>query len=203
MTKNLSADVRKQQIFEAAMAVCSAQGYHATRMQDIAAAAGVSKGSLYYYFHTKQELFVELLEEFLSAERGRLKKKLATGMPARQTLQEAFYEGFKQADEMPGLMRGMIDFYVLAVREAEFRERFDGYYAEWVSLCADVIRRGIANGEFSPDLDPDSTGWSLVTALDGVMLTHIMLNHQKRVVESATLCLRILLDGIKAKEPRS
>ena len=182
------------------MEVCSAQGYHATRMEDIAAAAHVSKGSLYYHFRTKQDLFIELIEEFLSAERQRLKVKLATGMPARHTLREAFYEGFKQADSMPGLMRGMVDFYLLAVREAEFRKRFDGYYDEWVSLCAEVIRRGIASGEFSASLDPDATGWTLVTALDGVMLTHIMLNHQERSVETAALCLRLLLAGMQAKE---
>jgi len=52
---------RKQQLLQAAAALFSEHGYEATRIADICAAAGVAKGLFYWYFPTKESLFVELV----------------------------------------------------------------------------------------------------------------------------------------------
>ena len=48
---------RRGQILEAALAVFSDKGYHATNVSDVAAKAGVSQGTIYWYFDSKDELF--------------------------------------------------------------------------------------------------------------------------------------------------
>lgn len=53
---------KRTEILEAAELVFASRGYAAARMDDIAEAAGVAKGTLYLYFSSKQELFVSLLE---------------------------------------------------------------------------------------------------------------------------------------------
>ncbi len=62
MVKHETPDVRRMQLFQAAMAVCAEKGYHATTVEEIAERAGLSKGALYHHFKSKQDLFVELLE---------------------------------------------------------------------------------------------------------------------------------------------
>ncbi|MFT3996282.1 MAG: helix-turn-helix domain-containing protein, partial [Asticcacaulis sp.] len=57
----LSPDVRRDALLEAAYALFSANGYADTRMEDIAKAAGASKGTIYLYFPTKEALFEALL----------------------------------------------------------------------------------------------------------------------------------------------
>ena len=52
---------RKQQLVDAAAELFAANGYAATRIQDICRRAGVAKGLFYWYFPTKQELFAELV----------------------------------------------------------------------------------------------------------------------------------------------
>src|SRR5215217_5953036 len=52
---------RKQQLVDAAAELFAANGYSATRIQDICRRAGVAKGLFYWYFPTKQELFAELV----------------------------------------------------------------------------------------------------------------------------------------------
>jgi AcrR family transcriptional regulator len=59
---------KRRQIFEGARAVFLAQGFDAASMNDIARAAGVSKGTLYVYFKHKQELFDAIVEQECTAQ---------------------------------------------------------------------------------------------------------------------------------------
>jgi AcrR family transcriptional regulator len=67
---------RKQQLVDAAADLFAANGYAATRVQDICRRAGVAKGLFYWYFPTKQDLFVELVRSM----RLRLRKAQAAAM---------------------------------------------------------------------------------------------------------------------------
>ncbi len=59
----LPADQRRQQLFEVARERFALQGFHATSMDEIAEAAGVTKPVLYQHFPSKRALYVELLED--------------------------------------------------------------------------------------------------------------------------------------------
>jgi AcrR family transcriptional regulator len=58
-------DARPQEILEAAVKVFAAKGFAATRIEDIAARAGVSKGTIYLYFPSKEAVFTALVKEKL------------------------------------------------------------------------------------------------------------------------------------------
>ena len=62
MTKTRAA--RRDQIITAGLACFARAGYHATTMADVAAQAGVSKGTPYLYFDSKEALFLELHEQW-------------------------------------------------------------------------------------------------------------------------------------------
>jgi AcrR family transcriptional regulator len=59
----LPADQRRQQLLEVAREVFAARGFHATSMDDIAEAAGVTKPVLYQHFPSKRSLYIELLTD--------------------------------------------------------------------------------------------------------------------------------------------
>lgn len=67
---------RKRQLVDAAAELFAANGYAATRIEDICRRAGVAKGLFYWYFPTKQELFAELVRSM----RLRLRKAQAAAM---------------------------------------------------------------------------------------------------------------------------
>jgi AcrR family transcriptional regulator len=56
---------RREAILKAASALFSRQGYHATSVADVIAAAGISRGTFYLYFDNKDSLFLELMEQFI------------------------------------------------------------------------------------------------------------------------------------------
>ena len=63
MSSRLTATARREQLLEVALDVFARAGYHATSMNEVAEAAGVTKPVLYQHFESKRELYQALLDE--------------------------------------------------------------------------------------------------------------------------------------------
>src|SRR5215467_6074875 len=90
------AQARRQAILEAALSVFAARSYEAARLDDVAAQAGVAKGTLYLYFKDKQDLFEELVRGAVTPIMDRVSAAaLAPNMRATQIL-ELFFALFRK-----------------------------------------------------------------------------------------------------------
>src|SRR5437879_11030242 len=58
---------RSEEVYSAALRLFTEKGYHATSMQDIAAAVGLYKGSLYHYIGSKEDLLVQVFERAMGS----------------------------------------------------------------------------------------------------------------------------------------
>jgi AcrR family transcriptional regulator len=65
--RRLAPEVRRAEVLEAALHVFTELGYERATLQDVADRAGVTKGALYHYFDSKNELFLELMRERVKA----------------------------------------------------------------------------------------------------------------------------------------
>src|SRR6185295_2958946 len=80
-------DARPQEILEAALAVFAEKGFAATRMEDIAARAGVTKGTIYLYFDSKEEVFKSLVRQTIGGTLNQVVENAAAYQgPARDLL---------------------------------------------------------------------------------------------------------------------
>ena len=79
----LPAAERREQLISTATSVFAEQGFHATSMNDVAEAAGVTKPVLYQHFSSKRDLFVELLTEIGNQLRDRIAKATADAVGRR------------------------------------------------------------------------------------------------------------------------
>jgi AcrR family transcriptional regulator len=95
--------LQSEKILSAAARLFSTQRFDQVRMEDIAAAAEVGKGTLYRYFKDKEELYVALLarsqEEFMS----RIEATLAGSGSPRERLEAVVEQIIEQFDEQPNL----------------------------------------------------------------------------------------------------
>lgn len=82
----------KQKLFDSAMKLFESQGYFATTVEQITAEAGVSKGLIYNYFSSKEELLVALIEDATS-KMAAVAETLTHDRPPEDSL-SAFVEGF-------------------------------------------------------------------------------------------------------------
>lgn len=142
-------EARPQEILDAALAEFASRGFAAARMEDIAARAGVTKGTLYLYFASKEELFKSLVRESIGAV-----------IAARQAEADLF-EG-PAVDLLATVLRFMGYFArtsdravlpkIMMAEAGNFPELVRFYRAEVVdrgmALLSAIIARGIARGEF-------------------------------------------------------
>src|SRR5580700_9328111 len=144
---------RRQAIMEAALDEFIAQGYAATRLDDVAKRAGVAKGTIYLYFKDKQTLFEELVRTAIVPLVNRLTAPPSPTGSIRDAL-EGFAKTFVQ--EVTTTRRG--DIIRLIVAEGpRFPAIADFYYREVVSRgmggMRALIELGIARGEIrEPEL---------------------------------------------------
>jgi AcrR family transcriptional regulator len=86
----LPAAERRAQLLRTAVPLFAERGYHATSMNDVAEAAGVTKPVLYQHFSSKRELFVELLADIGSELRDTIAKATADAEGPRQQIEDGF-----------------------------------------------------------------------------------------------------------------
>jgi AcrR family transcriptional regulator len=94
-TTRLPAERRRQQILDVACTVFAERGFHATAMDDIAAAAGVTKPVLYQHFPSKRALFVALLGELGQRLLGELEQATAAVQSGRERVEAGFTSYFR------------------------------------------------------------------------------------------------------------
>ncbi len=133
----LPRQARREQLLGAAREVFVAQGYHATAMDDIADAAGVSKPVLYQHFPSKLELYLALLDQHTEAMVAAVQAALDSTPDNKARVAATIDAYFRFVDEDDGAFR--LVFESDLVNQPDVRERVDG-----VTLaCADAISGAI------------------------------------------------------------
>jgi AcrR family transcriptional regulator len=146
--------VRRAELLAAAAQVFAERGYAATTVREVADAAGILGGSLYYHFDSKESMIDEILSTFLDDMWAGFDRILEAGLGARQTLEALVAESFRCIDTY----RPAVVIYQKESRYlAATWERF-GYLADsWrrhQEMWLELLERGMADGEFRADLDP-------------------------------------------------
>ncbi|GAV23421.1 TetR/AcrR family transcriptional regulator [Carboxydothermus pertinax] len=132
-------------ILKAAAKVMSQKGFEKATMDEIAKISKVAKGTLYYYFKSKEELFLKLTLSILEELEVRTKKVLELKLSAREkitALIKVQVEFFLEFREEVVLVLG--DFFGSTLPRESFRIKINDYYR----LINQLIAEGIQAGEF-------------------------------------------------------
>src|SRR5260370_16358454 len=142
---------RRQAILAAALQEFSARGFASARLDDVAVAAGIAKGTIYLYFRDKEALFQDLIRSEISPVVATLETALALDLPVRAVAERAV-EVFVR--EVYGTSRK--DIIRLIISEGpRFPQLADFYYREVLSrIIAPVLpllAPPLERGEFRTD----------------------------------------------------
>ncbi|HEV2309202.1 MAG TPA: TetR/AcrR family transcriptional regulator, partial [Acidimicrobiia bacterium] len=159
-TTRLPAERRRQQVLDVACTVFANRGFHATSMDDIATAAGVTKPVLYQHFPSKRALFIELLDELGQRLLGELEQATSSAHSGRERVEAGFAASFRFVTQ----------------NEAAFRVLF-GASARNDSDFADVIAR---------ILDEVAIAVSLLIDIEGTVEHRRVLAHALIGIAEAT-----------------
>ena len=144
-------DARPQELLDAALDLFVAKGFAATRSEEVAARAGVSKGTLYLYYPSKEELLKAVVRHFVVNEiaEGADAVRLAEGSSA-DLLAVVLRMWWQRMGETRA--SGVLKLMMSEVRN--FPEIAQFYVDEVVDpshhMLAELLQRGIDRGEFRP-----------------------------------------------------
>jgi AcrR family transcriptional regulator len=210
MTQPASARFRRRkaarpaEILTAALECFRQRGFAATRLEDVAARAGVTKGTIYLYYPSKEELFKAVIRGELMPNIERLEAALDEQGPAAAMLEQLMMVWSEVVVSSPVSVIPK-----LMIAEAGNFPELARFYLENVvhrglRLLAAILRRGIARGEFRR-VDVDHAVYSVIGPL---LLTalwkHSLGPHDDRPMDVSAVCrahLDLLLHGLTAHGP--
>jgi AcrR family transcriptional regulator len=137
-------------VTRAALELFAAQGYANTSVQQVVEAAGVTKGALYHYFQSKDDLLFAIYERMLSLQTEHLTTIVARGEPTAATLRAACVDVIETSIDF--LLEGTVFFrsvhMLSAPRQQEVVRRRRAYH----DTFAGIVERGQAEGIYRADI---------------------------------------------------
>ncbi|HEX3653007.1 MAG TPA: TetR/AcrR family transcriptional regulator [Rhizomicrobium sp.] len=148
-------EARPQEILEAALAVFAERGFAAARMDEVARRAGVTKGTIYLYFPSKEELFKSLVREAIG---GTLQQVTAFAETYDGSARAILESVLRTIGTLMRTSDRVVLPKIILAESGNFPELVRFYRFEIIekglALLQSIIRRGIARGEFR-DVPPE------------------------------------------------
>ena len=171
---------RPEVILDVAFRIFSSRGYRATRLEEVAAAAGVTKGAIYYHFDSKEDLLRQAVEKRHRAIFEGITKALAAEKaPASAKIRLALRKIWQHWVE-PGWG------HAFRLMVGELSVEFPALFRTWAEegpvqgyrLIRELIESGIQRGEFRPDVDAEAAARLVVSGLlvQSALHVHLGLN---------------------------
>jgi TetR/AcrR family fatty acid metabolism transcriptional regulator len=163
------AGEKRERILLAAVRVFAKKGFHATRVSEIAAAAGVADGTIYLYFKSKDELLVALFEDRVD----RLLTFLEAELPLKASAPEKLRRIIDLQLQLLEGERDLAEVITVILRQSKklMKEHAVAKFTAYLDAIARVVAGGQAAGELRNDVAPHVAARALFGALDGITMT--------------------------------
>jgi AcrR family transcriptional regulator len=156
---------RASEIAQAALDLFVTKGFAATKLEDVAKAAGVSKGLPYLYFKNKEELFKAVIVEAIGGPLVRANELVDTFEGSTEALLHELVAKFREFAE--SRLGGVVKLILAEAGNFPDVARFycSNFDLRGRELFAKMLRRGVASGEFRPIPDIETTAIILAQPL--------------------------------------
>jgi AcrR family transcriptional regulator len=193
-----TSEIRKNQILDAATKVFVRQGFQHARMDDIVEESGLSKGTLYWYFKSKEDIINAILRRLFAGDLENLEGLLqAEGTASERLIQFTHYRviGLKR---MSSLVPIIFEFYAVAVHQQWIKQFINEYFEHFRTLLVELIQQGIDNGEFL-HVNARNAAISFASLYEGLTLHWLMDPQTVQWEILSENSIPMLLDGLKVR----
>jgi AcrR family transcriptional regulator len=191
-------DERKNQIINAAEGVFTEKGFDAARMDDIADQTGLSKGTLYLYFKSKDDLIIAILDRMFQREFKQFEDLNFTERSAVDAIRKITDLLTKDILGFQRLIPIVYQFLALAFRNKYVQKALKKYINRYIDILVPIIQRGIDSGEFR-QVDAREAAIAMGAMIEGTLLLWV---YDKTLVEPQHHIhsgMKLLLEGVQAR----
>ena len=171
---------RQKQILTAAAKCFAKKGYHRTTMDDIVREARLSKGGIYWYFKSKQEIFRSLLDSwFKEMVIEKYEEVAALSLPAKEKIERFLTLTGQALFESIDLAEVMMEFWAETTKDDFIRGTFKNLYLRLREILTSTIQEGIDAGDFKK-VNALSIACFILASFDGLVFQWLL---EKKGVE--------------------
>lgn len=139
-------------LMRVSVALFAEQGYAQTSVQQIVDAAGVTKGAMYHYFRSKDDLLFDIYDRLLSLQRERLDEIVARGESAIDTVRAVCEDVIETS--IDGLQDGAVFFRSQHMLSEKRQKEVKRRRREYNDAFEAILARGQRDGVFRSDIPP-------------------------------------------------
>ncbi len=198
--KKVDKETRRQEILQAAMKVLAQKGVAGVKINQIASAAGIGKGTIYEYFSSKEEICGAAMMAFLERIEEVQARKLfkATSAPDKF---RAIVESWVEVSETiePDTMQFLLDIWAEGIRQSnkDLKKVFDmkKIYYEYRQILSAIIRDGINGGVFR-EMAVEETAGIFLASVDGLMIQWLLDRDNIDIRKLSEILVETFMKGI-------
>jgi TetR/AcrR family transcriptional regulator, repressor for uid operon len=193
VTSQYKTEIREK-IVEAAIVTFSKHGYDRTKMDDIAETANLSKGTIYLYFKSKEELFYAISENNIKA----LKEQLSVLFTKSEDLisdSQKFYVNFRKASEQSDKV--FLESIAESSRNQRLQEMLYHQRMKVLDIVTEYLKLQIKKGFFRSDIDIDAVAIGLVSLYDGLSISKIIGISEAQNKKSWNETIKAILSNLR------
>lgn len=195
------AENTKKAIIEAAVKVMNEKGISATRFEDIAEEANVTRGAIYYYFKNKNEIIITIHQKMKKQVMDLFETFISDSVDPLVSIKNGFKEVFSRFEN---------DKKYRDVEELFLKARFTSLFKQDKELCKianeeqkdtiseimELIKRAQETGSLRKDIHPDNIGYILVSFYLGFITTWLAMPNAPKSVGLLDDYIDVMLHGM-------
>jgi TetR/AcrR family fatty acid metabolism transcriptional regulator len=189
---------RRNQILDAALRVFARSGFHEARMDDIVQEAGLSKGALYWYFKSKEDIITAISQRLFTTDIEQLQGLLQAEGSVSERLLQLMRDRIAGLQSMSSVISILFEFYAAALHQENVRQFIQRYFQDFHEMLVALIQQGIDRGEFR-QVNAVETAIALDSMFEGLVMRWLI---EPDAVQWDTLgdsAIRIFLEGLKIR----
>ncbi|WP_191566477.1 TetR/AcrR family transcriptional regulator [Metabacillus idriensis] len=193
---------KKQHILESALKAFGEKGFQLATIDDIVAESGLSKGAIYNYFKSKEDIYMQLMQLRTEQNINKLKTSFLESKSAIKKLHQFFtnYADIELSQKWQRMIGVHLEFWIHSGRDEELKEVMtDRYQNVYQALLIEIIEEGIRQHEFKDDADPGLVSSMVWGSIDGICLHYSVIGEsypfQKQICALEEMVLMYLKKG--------
>jgi len=192
---------KKRHIMISAIKVFAEKGLKSAKIADIAAEAGIGKGTVYEYFSGRDEIFIDACNQMIADITADIKEVASSGRSPTEKIRAMTRTALEFSDKFTPEMSAFItDFWAEGIRKQYQPEKglinIKPVYDEFRETYKRILQDGINCGEFRP-IDTHMFASALIGIIDGLQIQWVLDPQTFHFREMADTLIDLFLNGIK------